>query len=85
MNKYRDRIFNLAKNSNARLVLPEKNDKRIIAACEKLDSMGFTIININDYLNNNGIKTGLYNFDINRNIFMHFCCTFEFGYFCCYN
>lgn len=52
MNKYRDRIFNLAKNSNARLVLPEKNDKRIIAACEKLDSMGFTIININDYLNN---------------------------------
>ena len=49
MNKYRERIIDLAKKTSARLILPEIHDKRIQGAQEELISMGFQILNPKDY------------------------------------
>ena len=56
MNKYRDRIITLAKETSARLIIPETHDKRIQEAREELTSMGFQILNNEDYIE----KTPLY-------------------------
>ena len=65
MNKYRDRIINLAKESSARLVIPEIHDKRIREAREELNSMGFQILNHEEYRD----KTSYYIDFINKKSF----------------
>ena len=45
MNKYLDRIINLAKEKNARIILPEIHDKRIQEASTELQSIGFDVLN----------------------------------------
>ena len=49
MNKYRERILSMGKESGARLILPEINDKRIQKASRELVSMGFQVLNHEDY------------------------------------
>ena len=52
MNKYRDRIINMGKKNNSRIILPEVNDKRIQEASSELSAMGFHILNPMDFQNN---------------------------------
>ena len=49
MNKYVDRIINLAKEKNARIVLPEVHDKRIQEARKELESIGFDVLDHEEY------------------------------------
>ena len=44
LNKYRKRILNMGKETNARIVLPESRDKRVQEATTELTSLGFHII-----------------------------------------
>ena len=52
MNKYVDRIINLAKEKNARIILPEIHDKRIQEASTELQSIGFDVLNHEEYREN---------------------------------
>ena len=54
MNKYRDRIINMGKKNNSRIVLPEISDKRIQEASSELSLMGFHILNPGDFQNKMG-------------------------------
>ena len=49
MNKYRERILSMGKETGARLVMPETHDKRIKKASQKLSSMGFQVLNHKDF------------------------------------
>ena len=49
MNKYRERILSMGKETGARLVMPESHDMRIQKASRKLKSMGFQVLNQVDY------------------------------------
>ena len=49
MNKYRERILSIAKETGARLVLPETHDKRIQIARQKLTSMEFQVLDHKDF------------------------------------
>ena len=49
MANYRDRIIQLGKETQARLVLPEMEDKRVNQAVDELRSMGFNILNTEDF------------------------------------
>ena len=49
MNKYRERILSMGKETGARLVMPESHDMRIQKASRKLKSMGFQVLNHEDY------------------------------------
>ena len=49
MNKYRERILRMGKETGARLVLPEINDNRIQDARQELVSMGFQVLNHEDF------------------------------------
>ena len=49
MNMYRDRIINLAKETSARLIIPEIHDQRVEDARKELTSMGFQILNHENY------------------------------------
>ena len=49
MNKYRERILRMGKETGARLVLPEINDNRIQDARQELVSMGFHVLNHEDF------------------------------------
>ena len=50
--KYRERIINLGKEAGAQIVLPEKEDPRIGEAAKELSSMGFHILQIEDFQDN---------------------------------
>jgi|TARA_B110001454_G_scaffold58743_1_gene57520 phosphotransacetylase len=50
--KYRERIINLGKEAGAQIVLPEKEDPRIGEAAKELFSMGFHILQIEDFQDN---------------------------------
>ena len=52
MNKYRDRIINLGKDTGAQIVLPEMTDLRLREAARELTSMGFDILQIEDFQDN---------------------------------
>ena len=50
MNKYNNRIIDFGLKSEARLVLPELQDKRVISARKELLSMGFNIVDHEQYM-----------------------------------
>ena len=50
MNKYRERIISMGKKTGARLLLPETHDKRIQKASQKLVTMGFQVLNHEDFI-----------------------------------
>ena len=52
MNKYRERIFIMGKESGARIILPEIDDKRVQEAITELISSGFEILNHDDFQEN---------------------------------
>ena len=52
MNRYRDRIINLGKDTCAQIVLPEMTDVRLRKAARELTSMGFDILQIEDFQDN---------------------------------
>ena len=52
MNKYRERILSMGKKTGARLVIPENHDQRIQKASQELVSMGFQVLNHEDYKEN---------------------------------
>ena len=52
MNKYRERIFIMGKESGARIILPEIDDKRVQEAISELISSGFEILNHDDFQEN---------------------------------
>ena len=52
MNKYRERILSMGKKKGARLVIPEIHDQRIQKASQELVSMGFQVLNHEDYKEN---------------------------------
>ena len=52
MYKYRDRIINLGKEAGAKIVLPEISNARIEDAAKELTSMGFNILQIEDFQGN---------------------------------
>ena len=49
MNKYRERILNMGKETSARIILPEIGDKRIQEATTELISLGFQILYTQDF------------------------------------
>ena len=49
MNKYRERILRMGKETGARLILPEINDNRIQDARQELVSMGFQVLHHEDF------------------------------------
>lgn len=51
-NKYLDNIVNNALKKSARLILPEQSDSRVLEATKLLCKMGFDILNINDFSEN---------------------------------
>ena len=55
MNKYRERILNMGKESGARIVLPQINDKRVQEAVTKLTSLGFKVVHNKDFQDNTDI------------------------------
>ena len=50
--KYRERIINLGKEAGAQIVLPEKEEPRVGEAAKELSSMGFHILQIEDFQDN---------------------------------
>ena len=44
MNKYRDRILSMGKKTGARIILPESEDQRIREAIVELNSLGFNVV-----------------------------------------
>ena len=52
MYKYRDRIINLGKDTGAKIILPETSNSRIEDAAKELTSMGFNILQIEDFQEN---------------------------------
>ena len=52
MNKYRERILTMGKKANARIVLPEREDKRVQEAVTELISSGFEVLNHTDFQDN---------------------------------
>ena len=50
--KYRKRIINLGKEAGAQIVLPEINDACVVEAAKQLSSMGFNILQIEDFQDN---------------------------------
>ena len=48
MNKYRERVLNKAKETGARIVLPEIGDKRVQKAITELTTLGFKVVHIAD-------------------------------------
>ena len=47
--KYSKYIFNKLKRKSPKILLPENNDARVIAAIKKMKEMGFNIADINEY------------------------------------
>ena len=56
MQTIKQSILDRGLQSNAKIILPEIDDSRIMKATKKLISMGYNIVSINDYDNN-------YNYD----------------------
>ena len=52
MNKYQERIFNMGKEAGARIVLPESGDKRVGEAIHQLNTLGFQVVNNEDFEHN---------------------------------
>ena len=52
MNKYRERILNMGKQTDARIVLPEIRDKRVQEAVTELTSLGFKVVYNQDFQDN---------------------------------
>ena len=52
MNKYRERILNMGKETDARIVLPEIRDKRVQEAVTELTSLGFKVVYNQDFQDN---------------------------------
>ena len=52
MNKYRERILNMGKETDARILLPEIGDKRIQEASAELTSLGFKVVYNQDFQDN---------------------------------
>ena len=52
MYKYRDRIINLGKEAGAKIVLPEISNARIEDAAKELTSMGFNILQTENFQEN---------------------------------
>ena len=52
MNKYRERVLNKGKETDACIVLPEIGDKRVLKAVAKLSSLGFKVVHNQDFQNN---------------------------------
>ena len=52
MYKYRDRIINLGKEAGAKIILPEISNARIEDATKELTSMGFNILQIDNFQEN---------------------------------
>ena len=52
MNKYRERILNMGKETGARIILPESRDKRVQEAVVELDSLGFQVVRNEDFQDN---------------------------------
>ena len=50
MNKYRERIFNLAKDKGGSIILPEVQDTRVQEARLELISMGFNVLDHEEFL-----------------------------------
>ena len=48
-NKYRDRIIKMGLESDSKILLPETNDSRIKDASNELRSLGFDILNTEDF------------------------------------
>ena len=48
-NKFSKYIFNKLKRKSPKILLPENNDARVIAAIKKMKEMGFNIADINEY------------------------------------
>jgi phosphotransacetylase len=55
MNKYQERVLNKAKETGARIVLPEIGDKRVQEAIIELTTLGFKIVHIADFQDNTDI------------------------------
>ena len=49
MNNYRENIISRAKKNQARIVLPEIDDKRIAAAIVELKKIGFQVLDLEEY------------------------------------
>ena len=52
MNKYRERILNMGKETDAQIVLPEIRDKRVQEAVTELTSLGFKVVYNQDFQDN---------------------------------
>ena len=52
MNKYRERILNMGKQTDARIALPEIRDKRVQEAIDELTSLGYKIAHNQDFQDN---------------------------------
>ncbi len=52
MNKYREQILNMGKETDARIVLPEIRDKRVQEAVTELTSLGFKVVYNQDFQDN---------------------------------
>ena len=48
-NKYIEKIINKVLDNPQRLILPELDDIRISKAKQKMEDMGFNILDLNDY------------------------------------
>ena len=51
-NKYRKYIYDKVLDSNARIILPEVYDKRVIEASKKMKKLGFNLIDLKDFSDN---------------------------------
>ena len=51
-NKYLNNLFDLALSNKSSLLIPESDDIRIQKAVKKLKDIGFDILDINDFNNN---------------------------------
>jgi len=54
MNKYQERIIQIALSKKSKIILPEQHDIRIKKAISKLSSIGIEIINMEDYKKRDG-------------------------------
>ena len=52
MNKYRERILDMGKQTDARIALPEIRDKRVQEAVTELTSLGFKVVYNQDFQDN---------------------------------
>ena len=55
MNKYRERLLSKAKETDARIVLPEIGDKRVQEAITELTTLGFNVVQNADFQDNTDI------------------------------